>query len=100
MLQKHQGRPADETGRQDKEIRVYDLLDRLGIAYERIDHQPAFSYNEALCNEVEETLGAAICKNLLLCNRQHTRFYLLMIEGHKVFRSGEISKQAGSSRRD
>ena len=40
-MQLYQGRPADMTGRQDKEKRVYELLDRLGIAYERVDHEAA-----------------------------------------------------------
>ncbi len=42
--------------------------------------------------------GAVICKNLFLCNRQRTRFYLLMMPGDKVFRTKELSAQIGSSR--
>lgn len=97
-LTRYHGRPADEGGRLKKEIRVYDFLDRLGIGYDRLDHEPAFSSDEALCAEIEDALGAMICKNLLLCNRQETQFYLLMIPAHKAFRSGVVSKQAGSSR--
>lgn len=37
------GRPADEAGRLEKEIRVYDLLDSLGISYQRVDHEPAMT---------------------------------------------------------
>ena len=47
---------------------------------------------------MDEALGARICKNLFLANRQRTRFYMLMIPADKAFRSSDISKQAGSSR--
>ena len=96
MLTLHQGRPADETGRLPKEIRVYDLLDRLHIAYERIDH-PAAMTMEA-CEEIDRALNATICKNLFLCNRQQTEFYLLMMPGDKKFVTKELSAQLGVSR--
>jgi Ala-tRNA(Pro) deacylase len=92
------GRPADLSDRSEKEIRVYDFLDSLGIEYFRLDHAPAFGSEEELCREIEDSLGARICKNLFLTNRQRTKFYMLMIPDHKVFRSSDISKQAGSSR--
>lgn len=91
-----QGRPADVTGRMDKEIRVYDFLDRLGVAYTRVDHEEANTMEA--CAAIDEMLGTAICKNLLLCNRQCTDFYLLMLPGGKPFRTSELSKQIGSSR--
>ena len=90
------GRPADETGRLPKEIRTYDLLDTLGIAYQRIDHEAAMTLEA--CAAIDEALDATICKNLLLCNRQCTAFYLLMIPGSKTFKSSVLSKQIGSSR--
>ena len=91
-----QGRPTDLTGRLEKEIRVYDLLDRLNIAYQRIDHEAAMTMEA--CAAVDRVLDAAICKNLLLCNRQQTDFYLLMIPGDKQFKTSVLSKQIGSSR--
>ena len=93
-----EGRPEDTYGRTEKEIKVYDFLDDLGISYSRLDHAPAFGSETELCNEIEESLGARICKNLFLANRQRTKFYLMMIPENKVFRSSDISKQAGSSR--
>lgn len=90
------GRPQDENGRLPKEIRCYDLLDRLGISYERIDH-PAAETME-VCEKIDKALGAIICKNLFLCNRQQTDFYLLMIPGDKVFKTKDLSKQLGVSR--
>ena len=90
------GRPADCTGRLDKEIRCYDLLDSLAVPYQRIDHEPANTMEA--CAAIDEALQATICKNLLLCNRQQTDFYLLMIVGDKVFKTSQLSKQIGSSR--
>ena len=90
------GRPADLSGRLPKEIRSYDLLDSLGIAYRRIDHEAAMTMEA--CAAIDEALDATICKNLLLCNRQCTAFYLLMIPGNKTFKTSVLSKQIGSSR--
>ncbi len=90
------GRPADIQGRLDKEIRVYDFLDSLGLDYQRIDHEAAMTME--VCEEIDRVLGATICKNLLLCNRQETQFYLLMLPGDKVFKTKDLSAQIGSSR--
>ena len=96
------GRPENEEGRLDKEIRVYDLLDSLGVEYQRIDHEAAMTMEA--CEEIDRTLsegeenGVAICKNLFLCNRQATDFYLLLIPGDKPFKTKYLSAQIGSSR--
>ena len=90
------GRPATNEGRLDKEIRCYDLLDSLGVEYQRIDHEAAMTMEA--CVEIDKVLDATICKNLLLCNRQNTAFYLLMIPGDKVFKTSVLSKEIGSSR--
>lgn len=96
ILKLETGRPADCTGRLDKERRVYDLLDGLGVAYQRVDHAPAMTME--ICAEIDEVLQALICKNLFLCNRQQTEFYLLMIPGEKPFKTKFLSAQIGSSR--
>ena len=90
------GRPATNEGRLEKEIRCYDLLDKLGVEYQRIDHEAAMTMEA--CVEIDKVLDATICKNLLLCNRQNTAFYLLMIPGDKVFKTSVLSKEIGSSR--
>jgi len=95
-MQLVQGRPADCSGRLEKEIRVYDFLDKLGIRYQRIDHEAAMTMEA--CAAVDEVLDATICKNLLLCNRQNTDFYLLMMPGDKTFKTKELSHQLGVSR--
>lgn len=90
------GRPADAEQRLDKERRTYDLLDRLGIAYWRTDHEPAG--NIAQCRSIDAVLNVVICKNLFLCNRQQTRFYLLTMPGDKVFKTKELSAELGVAR--
>jgi len=95
-MELQKGRPAESSGRLDKEIRVYDLLDRLGLSYHRIDHEPAMTME--VCAVLDDALGCSICKNLLLCNRQCTAFYLLMLPGDKVFKTKDLSAQIGSSR--
>ena len=91
-----QGRPETNEGRLEKEIRCYDLLDALDVSYQRIDHEAAMTMEA--CAEIDKVLDATICKNLLLCNRQCTTFYLLMIVGEKHFKTSTFSKQIGSSR--
>lgn len=91
------GRPASMEGRMEKEIRTYDLLDELGIEYERVDHEEANTMEA--CLAVDEVLApAVICKNLFLCNSQKTKFYLLMIKNDKKFKTKEISQQINSAR--
>lgn len=83
--------------RRERELAVYELLGKLEIEYQRIDHVQANTMEA--CRAVEEALdGALICKNLFLCNRQRTKFYLLMMPGDKVFKTKELSAQIGSSR--
>ena len=86
---------ADE-GRLEKERRCYDLLDSLGIEFYRVDHEHADTIEA--CEEVEGLLGCVICKNLFLCNRQQTDFYLLIMPGGKPFKTKYLSAQIGSSR--
>ncbi len=92
----YEGRPQDTAGRQARELAVYDLLDRLGIAYARADHDPAMTIAD--CGAVDRLLGVAMCKNLFLCNAQRTAFYLLLLPGTKPFRTKDLSRQIGSAR--
>ena len=96
-MKRELGRPANTDGRLEKEIRTYDILDKLGIIYERVDHEAAETMEA--CKEIDEILSpAVICKNLFLCNSQKTKFYLLMIKDDKKFKTKEISHQINSPR--
>ncbi len=90
------GLPANVTERDSRERRCYAFLDRLGVSYRRADHEAAATME--LCREIEKSLGCPICKNLLLTNRQQTDFYLLLMEGDKVFKTKYLSKALGCSR--
>ncbi len=92
----YHGRPASAANRLPKEMACYDLLDLLEIPYARADHSHADTI--AQCEAVEQVLGEKICKNLFLCNRQKTNFYLLMLDGEKVFKTKDLSKQLGVAR--
>ena len=92
----YHGRPEDVSDRLEKEIACYALLDSLGVAYDRVDHD--FADTIEACEAVEQVLGERICKNLFLCNRQKTSFYLLMMPGEKVFKTKDLSKQLGVAR--
>ena len=96
QMELYKGRPDTNEGRLEREIRVYDFLDDHGIEYWRTDHAPADTME--VCSEIDAVLGATICKNLFLCNRQKTQFYLLMMPGDKPFKTKEITSQIGSAR--
>lgn len=101
-MELYNGRPEHTEGRPAKEIRAYDLRDSLGVSYRRVDHEPAMTMEA--CDEIDRSLsegvekGVSICKNLFLCNRQETEFYLLLIPGDKPFKTKYLSAQIGSSR--
>ena len=112
MLEVFKGRPTDIGQRLEREVRVYDLLDTLGVWYERVDHEPAMTME--VCAQIDEAFGRVrgaeaasiedreshpvICKNLFLCNRQKTRYYLLMMPGDKKFLTKDLSAQINSAR--
>ena len=90
------GRPENTEGRLQREVRTYDFLDEIGIEYKRTDHEPANTMEA--CNEIDKVLEVLICKNLFLCNRQKTQYYLLMMPGDKKFKTKELSSQINSAR--
>ena len=90
------GRPESVSERLPREVRVYDFLDDLGIEYKRVDHEPATTMEA--CEAIDVALGTLMCKNLFLCNRQKTKFYLLLMPGDKKFKTKELSSQINSAR--
>ena len=90
----HNARPEGELPPQ--ESAAFDLLDTLGIDYDRVSHDAAF--NMELCADVSAVLGVSVCKNLFLCNRQETSFYLLCMPPDKPFHTKDLSAQINSSR--
>ena len=94
MLQIYEDRPSE--ARTPREDAVYDFLDDLCVPYRRVDHAAAETMEA--CAEIDTVLGVKMCKNLFLCNRQKTDFYLLLMPGDKPFRTKELSGQLGVAR--
>ncbi len=92
------GSPADLSGRNDREIRTYAFLDSLGVEFDRTDHPDTPATTMEVCAEVDAILNVKICKNLFLCNRQKTKFYMVVMPGDKPFKTKELSGQMGISR--
>ena len=90
------GRPENLNERLPKEVRTYELLDLLGIEYQRVDHEPAMTMEA--CKAIDDTLETVMCKNLFLTNRQQTSFYLLMMPADKPFKTKDLSAQINSAR--
>jgi len=95
-MELYTGRPENTDGRLPREVHTYDYLDRLNIPYQRTDHERAD--NMEACNVIDAVLEVVICKNLFLCNRQKTNYYLLMMPGDKKFKTKELSAQINSAR--
>ena len=87
---------APAEGRAAVELETFALLDRLRIPYAWVAHETADTIAD--CDVVSEVLGISICKNLFLCNRQKTAFYLLTMPGGKPFQTKVLSAQLGTTR--
>ena len=96
MVTVYNGKPNNLEGREQKEISSYELLDELNIDYISADHESAMTMEA--CQEIDKALDTNICKNLFLCNRQETQFYLLLIPDGKKFKTKELSSQLGVAR--
>ena len=92
------GRPESLLGREDKEIKCYEFLDSLGVEYYHVDHRDMPADTMEACVAIDEALGCKICKNLFLCNRQKTDFYLLMMPADKPFKTKDLTAQINSAR--
>lgn len=86
----------DASVREAKEMAVYELLEKLDIPYERLDHEAAATIAD--CQDIDKKLGIELCKNLFLCNEKKTKFYLLSMPGNKRFQTKELSRQINSGR--
>lgn len=91
-------RPQNIIGREEKEVRCYDLLDSLGVEYYRVDHRDMPAETMEACVAIDKALDCNICKNLFLCNRQKTQFYLLMMPANKPFKTKDLTSQINSAR--
>ncbi|MBR3592772.1 MAG: prolyl-tRNA synthetase associated domain-containing protein [Clostridia bacterium] len=92
------GRPESLLGREAKEIECYEFLDSLGVEYYHVDHRDMPADTMEACVAIDKALECKICKNLFLCNRQKTDFYLLMMPADKPFKTKDLTAQINSAR--
>ncbi len=90
------GRPVTKERRLAKEVRTYDLLDKLKIPFKRIDHEVAMTIAD--CDEIDHLFGCKIYKNLFLRNSKGDEYYMVVMPGNKKFRTAILSKQLGTTR--
>ncbi len=90
------GSPKNIKERSQKEQEIYKLLNQCNLSYERADHDALFTMESYF--EIEKALKTRVPKNLFLCNRQKTKFYLLLMPGDKTFKTKELSNQINSAR--
>lgn len=79
-----------------QEEAAFALLEELAMDYDRVSSEPADTMEK--CAAVSAVLGVPICKNLFLCNRQKTQFYLLCMPSSKPFHTKDLSHQLGCAR--
>ena len=87
---------APSGGLSPEQRQVFDTLAELGIPFERVEHDWANTMED--CKAVSAVLGVDVCKNLVLCNRQKTQFYLLCMPSGKPFHTKDLSHQLGCAR--
>ena len=80
MLKLEQGRPTDTSGRLEKEIRVYDFLDKLGVIYDRVDHEALMIVGDKrlVTKDVSKKLGTS---RLSFANESYMEEYLDITPG-------------------
>ena len=66
-MELQKGRPKYTAGRLEKEIRTYDLLDKLGVAYERVDHEAAM------------TMEVSVRRSTRYCRQRSAKIFLCAI---------------------
>jgi Ala-tRNA(Pro) deacylase len=78
------------------EQRVYDVLAELQIPFERHEHPPVFTVEEA--NQHWAGIDAAHCKNLFLRNKKGTIHYLVILAHHKAADLRRLVDRLGDDR--
>lgn len=76
---------------------VLRLLNEENIPYLLTEHEPARTMDDCFTVQTLRA-GAQMPKNVFLCNRQKTAFYLMLLEPFAPFRTAEVSKALGVSR--
>lgn len=73
--------PTDDRVATEK--KVYQILDKLKISYERVDNDVVETMEE--CEEIDKALGTEIRKSIFLCNKKKTSFFFGCASGKQIF---------------
>src|SRR5688572_27059878 len=84
------------TGGDQREERVLEHLSRLGITFERFEHPPVPTVEEAVKHWAG--IDAAHCKNLFLRNQKGNRHYLVIIAYTKRADLRAVAAQIGDGK--
>lgn len=76
--------------------KIYETLLKSGISWTRVDNEAAITVDD--CEEISRRLGAPTVKTLLVANRQLTKFYMVVMPGHKPFVTKDFTAALGVSR--
>ena len=76
---------------------ILGWLDQNRIAYRYFEHAQANTIEDCLRMPFISA-DVTICKNVFLCNRQQTSFYLMLLRPQTPFRTAVVSKALGVSR--
>lgn len=79
-----------------EEKAIFDTLNALNIPFVRASHDYAATMDD--CLAITKLLGAPVFKNLFLCTRNESAFYLLLMPAEKPFKTKYLSEQIHSSR--
>ena len=80
----------------DGPSQVYSALDALGIAFQRYDHPPVFTGEDAALHWAD--IPARGMKNLFLRNQKGTRYYLVIVKHSKRMDLRALADQIGDGK--
>ncbi len=80
----------------EKEAKVYQHLDKLEISYERKEHPPVFTVEEA--EKYWKDIKGAHCKNLFIRNDKGNQHFLVVAEQNKKIDLRKLSERIGAGR--
>jgi len=80
----------------ERERRVLDFLEALGIGYTRIEHPAVYTVDQARAHRSDQP--GAHCKNLFLRNKKGRRHFLVILEESKTADLRVLARHLGEDR--
>lgn len=66
----------------EESISLYELLDKLNIKYEKMEHKPVFTVEEV--KQIKEKIDGTGCKNLFLTDKKGSYFLFILHEDKRA----------------